>query len=89
MSDTEERIRLFVLTELQPRLQALDVPLDEVTGEFDLVTSGVLDSMAFVDFVGAVETEFGFEMDFEDVDPSEFTVLDGFVRCAARNMETT
>lgn len=88
MSNLEPQIREFILEELTPKLEALGIPRAEVTGDFDLVGSGVLDSLAFIEFVGAVEDRFKFEMDFEDLDPAEFTIMDGFLRCALENAKT-
>ena len=85
MNGLDKQIRGFVLAELQPKLEALDISIDTIGGNFDLVGSGVLDSISFIELVGAVEQEFQFEMDFEDLDPEDFTIFDGFIRCAVES----
>jgi len=85
MSDLAQQIQDFILDELQPRLALLDISRSSVDEEFDLVSSGALDSMGFIGLVGAVESKFELEINFEDLEPNEFTNLDGFIRCALEN----
>jgi acyl carrier protein len=88
MSNLEKQIREFILAELQSKLQALDISVDSVGGDFDMVGLGVLDSISFIELVGAVEQNFQLEMDFEDWDPADFTVIDGFICCAVEGTKT-
>ena len=83
MSDLEQQIRRFVLGELQQMMGASPVLPGDPTDDFNLVTSGVLDSMEFVELIGRLEQEFELEVDFEGIDPGEFTTLGGLVRCVA------
>lgn len=80
----EYRLREFMLVTLQPRMTLLDFAASELTDDFSIVGSGLLDSMAFVEFVGSFEQQFGIELDFQDMDPSEYTTVGGFLHCALR-----
>lgn len=54
---------------------------DPVTGETDLLAAGVLDSMAFVELLAHLEECAGIEIDIADLEPEEFSTLDGL--CAS------
>jgi acyl carrier protein len=82
MTDRSREIRSFVLGQITERMKLLDLAPTEVDGSLNLVESGLLDSMGFVELVGSVENKFQVEINFEDLEPSEFTTLEGFVRCA-------
>ena len=88
MNELEEQVREYILAVLRPKLDALDIPINSVGGDFDLVGSGVLDSISFIELVGALEQKFQFEMDFEGLDPADFTIIDGFVACAVESGRT-
>ncbi len=66
---------------IRDKLEIYGVRKDELNGDFDLVKSGLMDSMAFVAFVGDLETHFGKELDFDNiVDDEAFTTLGGLVK---------
>lgn len=60
---------------------AASLPLNDDT---DLLATGWLDSLGFVDLLGYVEKTTGREVDLGDADPSEFTTVRGFCRFASR-----
>lgn len=84
MNELEERVREFVLRELGERLRASGISPGDPADDLNLVTSGILDSMGFVELVGRLEQEFHVEVDFEGMDPGDFTTLGGLARCVAR-----
>ena len=47
----------------------------------NFVASGIIDSMAFVRLLMDTESEYGFQLDFSELDPSEFLSIDGFTKC--------
>ena len=79
MSDLETRVRTVVLDAVRERLTLLSVPEADVTGDFDLVNSGVLDSIAFLEMIVTLESEFGFEVELGDMRIEEATTLNGLV----------
>lgn len=89
MNDLATQIKHFILEEIQPRLELLEISPDSIDKNFDLIDSGTLDSIGFINLVGAVENRFNFEIDFEELEPSVFTNLDGFVRSAVTRAESS
>lgn len=57
----------------------------EVNANTDLMESGVLDSIGFVELIVFMESQIGCPIDLTDVDPSEFTTVNGLCRIALRN----
>lgn len=52
-----------VRTKLQARAERLGLRAEELDGQFDLVRSGLLDSLGFVDLLTELEQEYGCEVD--------------------------
>ena len=59
----------------------------ELTGDTDLMESGLLDSVGFVELIVFIESQTGCNIDLIDVDPSEFTTVNGLCRIALRNYQ--
>ena len=51
-----------------------------ITDDLNFIQSGLMDSVGFLDLLGAVEDEFDIEVDFDDKDPEEFLNLKGFLK---------
>jgi acyl carrier protein len=74
-------VRAFIIDRLKEKLLLFDIAEEEVKDGFDLVKSGLLDSMAFVDLIAGIEEEFDLEIDFEKAaDTEDFTSLGGLVQ---------
>lgn len=52
----------------------------DLSTEDNLIEKGVLDSMAFLEFLTAIELSFDISVDFGDIDPNEFLTIDGLAR---------
>jgi acyl carrier protein len=59
----------------------------ELTGHTNLMESGLLDSIGFVELIVFMESQTGSTIDLIDVDPSEFTTVNGLSRIALRNVQ--
>lgn len=71
-------VRDFIIDRLQDKMLVFDIRESELKDAFDLVKSGLLDSMAFVDLVAGAEEEFGIELDFEEAaELPDFTTMGG------------
>ena len=57
----------------------------EVTPDTDLMESGLLDSSGFVDLILFIESQTGSQIDLNDVDPGEFSVVKHLSQIALRN----
>ena len=59
----------------------------EFTRQTNLMESGLLDSIGFVELIVFMESQTGCNIDLTDVDPSEFTTVAGLSRIALRNLQ--
>ncbi|MCF8233333.1 MAG: acyl carrier protein [Bacteroidales bacterium] len=77
----EKDIRQFVSEFLSKRLESVGLSAGDIRGSFDFIQSGLLDSMAFVDMISAMEEHFGVEIDFEEeVADNNFTNMKGLTQ---------
>jgi len=73
-------IREYIIENLKDKLVIFDISPSEVNMDFDLVKSGLLDSMAFVDLIADIEEKFQLEIDFESAaEQDDFTRLGGLI----------
>jgi acyl carrier protein len=87
MTLTAERFRDFLRGQLEEPARLLGIPLDDLEPDFDLVGSGAVDSMRFVELLGSIEQEFGLQIDLDGVDIEKVTRVGGLtevVLAAAR-----
>jgi len=69
-------VRIFLKGFIQERLAAQGQdPLSELSDDCDLLLSGVIDSLGLLELVSAVNQHYGREIDFEDLDPEQMTVV--------------
>ena len=73
-------VRSFLLSLLEGPLALLGLDPKDAPDDFDLLTRGVVDSLGFIELITAVERHFDIQIDFENLDPEEFTVLGPFCR---------
>jgi acyl carrier protein len=78
-------VKEYIKSLLKEKLLLFDIAEDELKDGFDLVKSGLLDSMAFIDLVARLEEEFNVEIDFEEAAESEeFTRLGGLLNLISK-----
>ena len=78
---SRSEVREFIINKLKEKLLLFDIKKEQLKDSFDLVKSGLLDSMAFVDLVAGIEEEFGLEVDFETAaDAEDFTSMGGLIK---------
>jgi acyl carrier protein len=74
-------IRKQLLGLLQERLERIGIRESEPGAQFDLVKTGLLNSLEFVDLVATLEKMNGIEIDFEKaLAAGDFTTIGGIVR---------
>ena len=73
-----ERVRGWV----QNKSRELDNVAVEITPETNLLGSGLLDSLAFIQLVTFIEEHTGRPVDLLDIDPEEFTSIRGLCSAA-------
>jgi acyl carrier protein len=83
---TAAEVRSLVLAHVGDELAALGLQPEDVSDDLDLLYEGVIDSLRLIEIIGALEDRFGAELDFEDIDPDEMTVLGPFCRHVERQV---
>ena len=85
----KDKVRKYVLELNAEKLATMDVRIEDCDSEFDLIDSGLLNSMSFLELLEKIERRFSIELDFLDYDPAEFTCLGGLVDVVSRSMVNT
>lgn len=84
MSSVSPReVRDFVCASLADPLGRLGLAPAAVPDDLNLVTSGVIDSFGVLELIMEVNERFGLDIDFDELDPEELTVVGPFSRYVA------
>jgi acyl carrier protein len=70
MDETTTKIKEFIVEEFMP-----DVPAEELDGDFDLLTGGVVDSLGLLKVVAWLEDEFDISVDESELGPESFRTV--------------
>ena len=77
----ENKLREQIISLIADKLKRLAISDSELTTDFDLVKSGLLNSLEFVDLVASLERTFGMEIDFEKaLDEGDLTTIKGLMK---------
>lgn len=60
---------------VETKAKAAGLTLADVDPKESLLTQGILDSISFLELILELESTFEIQIDFENLDPSEFTSL--------------
>ena len=75
-SPTPQDVRAFVTGFLNDKLRARGkAPLTELRDDYDLLLSGLLDSLTFVEMMLGAGQRFEGQVDFEELDPEKMTMV--------------
>lgn len=75
-SPTPDNVRVFVAGFLNRKLKDRGQgPLTDLPDDYDVLLSGVLDSLGFVEMMMATGEHFVGEIDFENIDPEKMTIV--------------
>jgi acyl carrier protein len=88
MNDLDAKVRSVIMEEIRDRLVLLSLDEGSVTYDFDLVHTGVLDSMEFVELLSALEDRLGFEIRIGEGSIDGVTTVKGLteaVRASAKS----
>ncbi len=58
-------------------LKRKGIDADKINGDSSVITSGIIDSMAFVNVLLEIEDEFGIEIDFANTELNGIATLNG------------
>lgn len=70
MDDITKKIKQFIVDEYMP-----DVPVDDLDADYDLMTSGAIDSLGLLQMVAWLETEFDVVVDDSALGPDSFRTV--------------
>jgi acyl carrier protein len=83
MSLSPAQVRDFVVANLAEPLREGGWNPAEVGDDFDLLQSGVIDSLGVLELIVDVSEHFELDLDFEDLDPEGLTIVGPFSRYVA------
>ncbi len=66
----------MILDACAPALAGIGIAPEDAPGDLDLRESGLVDSLGFVELIVDLEDKLGIEIDLEDLDPEQITILD-------------
>lgn len=81
MADTQ-KIKEFIVEEFMP-----DVPVEDLTNDYDLIEGGVIDSLGLLKVVAWLETEFDIGVDDSELGPDSFRNVDAISSFVDRQKE--
>jgi acyl carrier protein len=68
-------VRALIVSRLHASILEAGFDPAMLADDFDVLTSGVIDSIGLVELLAAVEQEIGFSLDLTNLDPENLTVL--------------
>jgi len=80
-------VRGLILEACGPALADFGITAADAPGDLDLRGSGMIDSLGFVEVIVELEEKLGIEIDLEDLDPEQITVLDPLAAYVAGLLE--
>jgi acyl carrier protein len=73
-----DEVRRFIVSHLAHSFKENNVTEKDITDNFDLMNRGIIDSIGLIQLFAAIEERFRIEVDFEDMDTENITVI-GFI----------
>ncbi len=74
-SVSADEVRSFILERFADELEEKGFSPEDVRDDFDLFNEGVIDSLGVVETVGAVEERFDLELDLDELDEEDMTIV--------------
>jgi acyl carrier protein len=72
---TPEKVRTFLLDRYADKIKGMGLDPATIPDTFDFLLEGAVDSLGILEMVGAIEKEFGLELDLAGLDAEQMTVL--------------
>ena len=88
MALSDDEVRLFVLDQVADSLAAVGLSASAVPDDFDLLTSGVIDSLGLLELVAAIEERFGLQLDLQGLAVDDLGVVGPFTRYIAARVSS-
>ena len=87
MSSLEEKIKEYIVKYLKKKMGTEsndDIYIDE---DVDLIESGIINSLSFITLITDLEEQYNIEIDFDELDPSEYTIISNLASLVAKTKE--
>jgi acyl carrier protein len=82
-----EQVRRFLVAKYDERIKGVGIDPAAVPDDFDLLLRGVIDSFGILEMISAIEAEFGIELDLENLDAEQMTIVGPLSRFVAEHCE--
>jgi acyl carrier protein len=82
---TENDVKAFIIEQLTEKFNKIGFVEKHLLADFNLVQTGILDSMQFIELVSKIENKFEIEISLEDESPGYFVTLSGLARVAVKS----
>lgn len=86
MSNLETEIKSYMVDYLKNKVEAGITDENDID-DIDLLGSGVMSSLGYIDLITGIEDHFKIEINFDEVDPSEYSTLSGLTSLAVKAKE--
>ena len=74
-SVSASEVREFLVARYGEALGARGVDASTLPDDFDFLAEGVIDSFGILEMISAMEEKFGFQLDYEAIDPQHLTLV--------------
>jgi acyl carrier protein len=78
MSAPNGPVKAYLESYLREKYQ-VEVGVGDID-DMDLISLGIISSLGYIELITSIEERFEIEIDFDEIDPSEFTTMSGLVR---------
>jgi acyl carrier protein len=85
-SVTAADVRLFLTDFVARKSEGRRDSAGDLSDDCDLLLSGLIDSLGLLELVIALGNHFGSELDLEDLDPEEMTIVGPLSRYVAKQL---
>jgi acyl carrier protein len=81
MSTPPADLRGMLLQMLSPKLRRAKLKPEQISDDFHLLNTGLLDSFGLVETISSIQQQLDSDIDFSRFDPAEFQTFGGLIRC--------
>lgn len=75
---TANEVREFLLEKVKSKVN--EEGFSSISMTESLIAQGIFDSIDFITMLMEIESTFEIELNFDDVDPTQFTSIDGLIK---------
>jgi len=75
---TPAQVKDFLKRHLQDRFRSKGIDPEKIGDDFSLLAAGIVDSFGVIDTITAIEHEFQMEIDIENLNPDDISIIGRF-----------